>query len=122
MAAFDSIAIFIVGLLIGGGGIYVAGRVLTDKDDLGYALVTAILGSVAWSLMAILVSSFPWLSGFAPIAALIAWIGVIKWRYSGGWIAAAFIGFVAWIVVFAFLYALASIGVVGFDAVGVPGL
>ena len=122
MALIDSILVFVVGLAIGGIGIYAAARILTGRKDFGYAVATGIIGAIVWSLMAFFVGNLPWLSSFAPIVALIAWIAVIKSRYRGGWIAAGFIGFMAWIIVLLVLYLLASIGIIGFSAVGIPGL
>jgi glycerol uptake facilitator-like aquaporin len=73
---------FLVALLIGGLAIYASARIVADVDDYGHAVVTALLGAIAWALTA-------WVPLVGPIVALVAWVWVIKWRYPGGWASAA---------------------------------
>ncbi|WP_149798115.1 hypothetical protein [Halorubrum xinjiangense] len=105
---------FVVALLIGGLAIYVSARVIADTDDYGHAVVTALLGAVAWALTA-------WLPLFGPILALIVWVAVINWRYPGGWGQAALIGIVAWVAALVILFVLNGFLGLGIGAFGVPG-
>jgi hypothetical protein len=53
--------------------------------------------------------------------ALVAWIGVINWRYPGGWKDAIVIGLVAWLAALVLLVVLNGIFGLGISAFGVPG-
>lgn len=117
MAFIDSLSIFIANLIIGGIGIFIGAKVITGRSDFSYALMTALLGAIVWSI----VSFF--LGGFAFVGALItlfAWIAVINSRYAGGWINAILIGFASWLAVLATLIVLSWVGITGFTAIGVP--
>ncbi|WP_049955031.1 hypothetical protein [Halostagnicola larsenii] len=113
-----SAIVFVVSLLIGAVGIYVGARVIVGVGDYDHAIVTALIGSIVWSVVGYVVG---WIPLLGPLLALFAYIAVIKFRYPGEWTAAAMIGLVAWVIVLVVLYALAAIGVTGFEAVGVPG-
>ncbi|MFB6179050.1 MAG: hypothetical protein ABEI77_04925 [Halorientalis sp.] len=119
MAVVDSLVVFVVSLLIGALGIYVGARVITDTDDYTYALVTALIASVVWTLVALFVG---WIPLLGPLLALIAYIGVINYRYPGGWANAILIALIAWIASIVVIYVLAALGVTAFDAAGVPGV
>lgn len=114
MALVDSIIVFVVSLLIGALGIYVGARVIADVDDYGHAIVTALIGAIAWAV----VSWIP-LVGF--VLALIVYLAVINWRYPGGWVNAILITLIAWISAAVVLYVLSFLGLVSFGAFGVPG-
>lgn len=113
-----SLVVFAVSLLIGAIGIYAGGRVVAGVDSYTYAIITALIGAIIWGLTGFL---FGWIPLLGPVIVFIAYLWVINWRYPGGWGDALFIALIAWIVVLIVLYALAMVGVVGFDAVGVPG-
>ncbi|MDJ1434033.1 hypothetical protein [Halostagnicola sp. A-GB9-2] len=113
-----SAIVFVVSLLIGAAGIYVGARVIVGAGDYDHAIVTALIGAIIWSVVGFLVG---WIPLLGPLLALLAYIAVINFRYPGEWTAAAMIGLLAWLTVLIVLYALAAIGVTGFDAVGVPG-
>ena len=49
------------------------------------------------------------------------WIGVLKWRYPGGWGAAAVMGLVAWVAALLILFVVNVAFGVGIGAFGVPG-
>lgn len=119
MALLDSLVVFVVSLLIGAFGIYVGASVLTDEEDYTYAIITALIGAIVWSVFAFF---FGWIPLLGPILTLIAYIGVINWRYPGGWARAVGIALIAWIAVFAVLYLLALLNLASFEALGVPGL
>ncbi|GAB7017315.1 hypothetical protein [Halostagnicola bangensis] len=113
-----SAIVFVVSLLIGAAGIYVGARVIVGAGDYDHAIVTALIGAIIWSVVGFLVG---WIPLLGPLLALLAYIAVINFRYPGEWTAAAMIGLLAWLTVLIVLYALAAVGVTGFDAVGVPG-
>jgi len=110
-----SLVAFVIALLIGGLAIYVSARLVVDVDDYSRAVVTALLGAIAWALTA-------WIPLVGPILALVAWIWVIKWRYPGGWGKAAVIGLVAWVAALVILGALNAFFNLGIGAFGVPGV
>jgi hypothetical protein len=115
-----AVMVFVVNLLIGAVGIHVGARLIVDKD-VGYrrAVVTALIGALVWAVVAFFLG---WIPLLGPILGLAAWVGVINWRYPGGWISAATIGGVAWLVAALVLYALASLGLFRFSAFGIPGV
>lgn len=117
MALIDSIIVFLIGLLIGGIGIYAGGLLITGKKDFSYAVITALIGALIWSITGFFLGGIPVLG---PILVLLAWIWIIKARYPGGWINAALIGLVAWATVFIVLSILAAAGIGDFGAIGVP--
>lgn len=119
MAIVDSLVVFVVSLLIGALGIYVGARVITDRDDYTYAVVTALVGALVWVVVAFFVGWIPFLG---PLLALLAYVTVINFRYPGGYVDAFAISLVAWIASLLVLYVLAAAGVSTFEAVGVPGL
>lgn len=110
-----SIVAFIVALLIGGLAIYVSASIIANVQDYSHAVVTAFVGAIGWAL-------FSWIPLIGSILALIVWIGVINWRYPGGWINAAIIGFIAWLSALVILFVLNSVFGLGIGAFGVPGL
>lgn len=109
-----SLVAFVVALLIGGLAIYISARLVVDVDDYGHAVVTALVGAIAWALTA-------WIPLIGPLIALVVWVGVINWRYPGGWIKAAIIGLGAWISALVILLIANSVLRLGIGAFGVPG-
>jgi hypothetical protein len=110
-----SLVAFIVALLIGGLAIYISARVIADVDDYSHAVITALVGAVAWALTA-------WIPLIGPVIALIVWIAVINWRYPGDWIKAALIGLVAWVSALVILFVLNAVLGLGIGAFGIPGV
>jgi len=119
MAILDSLVVFVVSLLIGALGVYVGARVVTGVDDYGYAVVTALIGALVWVVVAFFLGWIPFLG---PVLTLLAYVGVVKRRYPGGWLTAATVALVAWVAAFVVLYVLAVVGVAEFGALGVPGI
>ncbi|SDX76102.1 hypothetical protein [Halopenitus persicus] len=109
-----SIVSFVVALLVGGLAIYAGARVIADVDDYSHAVITALIGAVAWALVS-------WVPLVGPLIALVVWVGVINWRYPGGWGQAAIIGLVAWIAALVILFVLNGLLSLGIGAFGVPG-
>lgn len=118
MALIDSIIVFVVSLLVGALGIYLGARIITDHEDYTYAIVTALLGAIIWGVVGFL---FGWIPLLGPLLVLIAYVGLINYRYPGGWGSAILIALIAWVATLAILYVLAMVGIGAFDAVGVPG-
>ena len=120
MAILDSIIIFVVSLVLGTIGIYAGVRLVADQD-VSYvdAAVTALIGAAVWAIVSFFLGWIPFLG---PLLMLIIWVGVINWRYPGGWLTAAGIGIVAVIVIYVIVYMLATVGIVTPDALGVPGI
>jgi hypothetical protein len=110
-----SLVAFVVALLVGGLAIYVSARLVADADDYGHAVVTAVLGAVGWALTS-------WVPLVGPVLALVVWVGVIKWRYPGGWVTAAIIGLVAWLSALVILLVLNTVLGLEIGAFGVPGV
>ena len=105
---------FVVALLVGGLAIYLSARVVVDVDDYRRAVVTALIGAVAWALTS-------WIPLIGTLVALVVWVGVINWRYPGGWVKAAIIGAGAWVAALVILFVLNSVLSLGIGAFGVPG-
>lgn len=119
MALLDTVLAFALGLVVGSFGIYVGGRVVTDIDDFAYAVMTALLGAIAWAIADALVGGIVLLG---PILVLVIWIAFISFRYPGGLGNAILIGLVAWLVTLAVGYVLTAVlGVATPDAIGIPG-
>lgn len=117
MALIDSVAIFIVNLLIGGIGIYLGAKLITGRSDLGYAVITALFGAIVWSLVSYFLGGLAFIGG---LITLIAWLAVINSRYEGGWANSILIGFFAWLSVVVTLIVLSWLEITTFTAVGVP--
>ncbi len=112
--ALGSLVAFAIALVVGGLAIYSSARVVADVDDYGHAVITAVLGAIAWALTS-------WIPLFGPLVALIAWIAVINWRYPGGWVKAALIGGGAWLAALLILLVVNAVFDLGIGAFGVPG-
>jgi hypothetical protein len=114
MALIDSVIAFVVSLLIGAAGIYLGATVLTNVEDYSHAIITAVIGAIAWALVG-------WIPLLGTLLALVAYVAVINWRYPGGWGVAAGIALIAWLASLVILYVLAMLNLVAFNAFGVPG-
>lgn len=109
-----SIVTFVVGLLVGGLGIYVGSQLVAGKGDFETAVWTALLASVAWALVTILVGWIPLLGGLLGLVlGLVVYLGVISVQYDVDWTEAAAIAVVAWlaVVVVRFFLPLGAVGV-----------
>jgi hypothetical protein len=108
-----SLVAFLVALLVGGLAIYISASIVVGSDDYGHAVITALLGAIGWALTA-------WIPLVGLLVALVVWIGVINWRYPGGWGNAALIGLVAWLAALVILYVLNVVLGLEIAAFGVP--
>ena len=125
MALADAVAIFVASLVVGTAAILVGVRLLVDSDaGVPNALFTALVGAAVWSASSyagtIATDTVGWSPILGAVLMLGLWIGVVNWRYPGGWAAAAAIGGVAWVVAVALVYGLSLAGVLATDAL-VPG-
>lgn len=109
-----SIVAFLIALLVGGLAIYISASVIADVKDYSHAVVTALVGAIGWAL-------FSWIPLLGTLLALVVWVGVINWRYPGGWTQAAIIGVVAWLSALVILFVLNTVFGLGIGAFGVPG-
>ena len=110
-----SVVTFLVALLVGGLAIYLGAGLVVGSDDYGHAVVTALLGAIVWALTS-------WIPLVGLLVALVVWVGVVNWRYPGGWGDAAVIGVVAWLSALVILFVLNAILGLGVRALGVPGV
>jgi len=123
MEVLDFVIGFVVALLIGALGIYVGARVIVDRNDYEYAILTALVGAVVWWVVTGLFGLIPFVGGFVgAVLGLIAWVYVINARYPGGWGKAIAIGVVAWLAVWVVLVVLEALQIIDASALGIPGL
>lgn len=108
------LVVFAGSLLVGGLAIHAAATQFGAAGEYGDAVLTALLGAIAWSV----VDGVPLVGG---LLALAVWVAVIKWRYPVGWLRAGLVGVGAWAVATVVLAALALFGLGSLDALGVPG-
>lgn len=117
MAPVDGLVVGIVSLLVGALAIHIAASMLLSGNQ-SYlnAVIAAAVGALVYSILGFL-GGIPLLG---PILLLLLWVGVINWRYPGGWLQAIIIGVGAWGSAIVILWILSSIGVVNISAIGVP--
>lgn len=114
MAPFiGSIVGWLLGLVVGGFALFVAGQFVAGEGDVEHALGTALVGTVVWAVLS-------WIPVVGILLAPLGWLGVVKVRYPGDWADAITVAVVAWLVALAGLFVLSVLGLGGFDAVGVP--
>lgn len=110
-----SLVAFVVALLVGGFAIYVSANIVVDVKNYRHAIITALIGALAWAVTA-------WIPLFGPLVALIVWVAVINWQYPGGWTNAAIIGVGAWFFALVILLIVNSVFGLGISALGIPGV
>ena len=117
-----SLLVFAVSLLIGGFAIHVGATIAFASRNYSHAVLTALLGAIAWAIVDIGLSEFG-ISGLAAsLAGLLVWIFVVRLRYNVGWIRAGIVAAVAWLAALLVLLLLATLGIGNLEAFGVPGL
>ncbi len=116
----SSILVFVVGLLIGGFAIYVGAAVAFKSKDYSHAVLTALLGAIAWAIVNAAFEAVNIQGALSSLVGLVVWIWVIRWRYRVGWLRGALIGLLAWFAVLVTLSILSTVGVSGLGPYGVP--
>ena len=117
-----SLLVFAISLLVGGFALSVGAKLALKSEDYSHAVLTALLGALAWALVDALFARLGVEGALASLVGLLAWTWVVRWRYRVGWVRASLIGFGTWIVALVTLTVLAVLGVGSLDAVGVPGI
>lgn len=117
-----SLLVFAVSLLIGGFAISIGAKLALKSRNYSYAVLTALLGAVAWSVVDVALSRIGLSGALASLVGLVVWAWVVRWRYNVGWFRAGIIGLGAWIAALVVLGILALAGVGNLDAYGVPGV
>ena len=120
MAILDAVVTVVTSLLVGGVGTFAGVRLIADGAvSVESALLTALVGALTWGVVVALVGLVPFVG---PLLALAVWIAVVALRHAEDWPTAAVVGFAAWTLAVAALYALSAVGVVSLAALGVPDL
>ncbi|GAB3681343.1 hypothetical protein GCM10028857_05420 [Salinarchaeum chitinilyticum] len=119
--AESSILVLAVSILIGGLAIHVGSMFGLASRNYAHAIVTAVLGALAWALVNFLFTELAIAGNLSSLVALVVWIGVVGWRYETGWLRAGMIGLFAWVAAVVALALLDLLGVGGIGAYGIPG-
>ncbi|MFC4437103.1 MULTISPECIES: hypothetical protein [Natrialbaceae] len=109
---------FVISLVTGGLGVYLGARLVLGSDDRINALVTGLLGAVVLVGGGLL---FGWVPVLGQLLLFLAYVAMIRHRYSADWIDAAKVSGIAWLTVVVVLALLAVAGVVTLEVVGIPG-
>lgn len=117
-----SLLVFAVSLLIGGFAIHNGAKIAFASRDYAHAVVTALLGAVAWAIVDFVLSGLGVGGLLASVFGLVVWIWVVRLRYEVGWIRASVVGLGAWLSALIVLVILGLFGFGGLGALGVPGL
>ncbi|MFT4946108.1 MAG: hypothetical protein ACI8TL_000339 [Natronomonas sp.] len=117
-----SLLVLAVSLLIGGLAIHIGAKFAFASREYSDAVLTALIGAVAWTIVDIALASVGIGGLLASIAGLLVWISVVRWQYGVGWIRASIVGIGAWLSALIVLTILGILGVGGLDAIGVPGV
>ena len=119
MAALDGLIVGIVSLLVGGLAIHIAASlVLGGNQDYMNAVIAAAAGALVYALLGF-IGGIPLVG---PLLLLLVWVGVINWRYRGGWVKAGIIGAGAWVAAIVLLWLLSMAGLFELSAMGIPGV
>ncbi len=87
---------FLIMWLVSAIVIYIAVKIYPGKqkrENIGGALLTALLGKIVYTIFAII--HIPLIGGFI---AFIVWLWVLKQMFGVGWLGAAFIAFLIWVL------------------------
>ncbi|MFC7138858.1 hypothetical protein ACFQMA_03280 [Halosimplex aquaticum] len=117
MGLVTAFVTFVVGVLVGGFGIYVGAELIADGGSFEKAVTAAIIGSVVWAVVG---AFFGWIPLLGPLLTFVAYLAVLNVTYSGGWVEALGIAVVAWLTLAVVFTVLGPLGLGVFSAVGVP--
>ena len=115
----DQVVVFVASLVIGAFGIHVGAMVITNQDEFGKALLTALVAAIVWSVASFFLGDVPYVG---PVLTLLAYIAVVKWQYTASWLESGGIALIAWIVGLGVLSLLSIFGIGSLEAVGIPRL
>lgn len=88
-----SAIVFVVGLLISTVIIYITTKLFGQKEGIGRAFVTAVIGAIVYSIMYFIFGS-GWI---AAIVGGIVWLIALRALYDIGWVRALVIAVIVWI-------------------------
>jgi len=89
-----SAIIFVIGLVISTIIIYIVTRLFGEKEGIGRAFVTAIIGTIVYSIAYFLLGN-GWL---AAIVGGIGWLLALKSLYKMGWLKSLAVAIIIWII------------------------
>jgi hypothetical protein len=89
----QSVILFVVGLIVSTIIIYVVTKLFGEKEGLGRAFVTAIIGAVVYSVVYFLLGN-GWI---AAIIGGIVWIIALRGLYEMGWFKSLAVAAIVWI-------------------------
>lgn len=121
---FGLLVSFLVSLLLGGAAIYVGASAVTDVNDYGTALWTALIATLAVFITYALTTPLGWIPGLGwlpGLVGLVVYLAVVNSAYPGGWGNAAAITLVAWVAAVVGQLVLGVLGI-GVGVMGVPGI
>ncbi|WP_436930490.1 hypothetical protein [Halosimplex halobium] len=119
MGLVTGLITFVVGVLVGGFGIYVGAELVGGGSSYEKAVTTAIVGALVWALVG---TFFGWIPLLGPVLTFVAYLAVLNVMYDGGWVEAAAIAVVAWLTLVVVFTVLGPLGLGVFSGVGVPGV
>ncbi|HKU49320.1 MAG TPA: hypothetical protein VJP79_05175 [Nitrososphaera sp.] len=88
-----SAIVFIIGLVVSTVIIYIVTKLFGQKEGIGRAFVTAIIGTIAYSIVYFLLGN-GWL---AAIVGGIVWLIALRALYGMGWLKALVVAVIIWI-------------------------
>jgi hypothetical protein len=118
----SSAVVFTVSLLIGGFAISVGAKVALKSDEYSHAVLTALLGALAWAGVEFVLGAIGVPGALSSLAGLVVWVWVVRRRYEVGWLRGSVIGVFAWLAALVVLGLLELLGVGGLGAYGIPGV
>jgi len=123
MGLFETtLLVLAVSLLIGGFAISVGAKLAFKSENYTHAVVTALLGALAWALVSVAFSAVGVQGALSSLVGLVVWVWVVRRRYEVGWTRGSVIGLFAWLAALVVLSLLALFGIDSLSAYGVPGV
>jgi len=117
-----SLLVLAVSVLIGGLAIHIGAKFAFASKEYSDAVVTALVGAVAWTIVDVALASVGIGGLLASVVGLLVWTSVVRWQYGVGWLRAGIVGIGAWLSALIVLGVLGLLGVGSVDAIGVPGI
>ena len=112
-------------MLVGGFGNYIGIRLVSDQSpSYVHSMISSILSAATWDGVSFLLNMYA--VGITPFAgalvALLIWIVVLYFRYSGGAVTAVPAALLAWVISVVVLYVIALYTTFPFEAIGIPAV